>query len=215
VFWHVIDGVRREVLNKLLYQMPVQDAYLAGGTALALQLGHRESIDFDWFTALPFEVAQVESRLQTMGTLEVTDAKRNTFHGILDGVQVTFLRYPYPLIHPFVVSEDGSNLRMASLLDIGTMKMIAVSQRGARKDFIDLYALHRAGVTLNMLTQRLPEKFHGNKVNLYHIVKSLTYFDDAEEEPIPRMLTDFNWDEVKSFFQQNQHELVQQLKHGD
>jgi hypothetical protein len=66
-----------------------------------------------------------------------------------------------------------------------------------------------------MLTQRLPEKFPGNKVNLYHIVKSLTYFDDAEEEPIPRMLTDFNWDEIKSFFQQNQHELVQQLKHGD
>ncbi len=215
MFWHVIDGVRREVLNKLLHLMPVQDAYLAGGTALALQLGHRESIDFDWFTAFPFEVAQVESRLQTLGTLEVTDAKRNTFHGILDNVQVTFLRYPYPLIHPFVVSEESPNLRMASLLDIGTMKMIAVSQRGARKDFIDLYALHHVGITLNMLTKRLPEKFLGNKINMYHIVKSLTYFEDAEEEPMPRMLTDFNWDAMKSFFQQNQHELVQQMKDED
>ena len=211
MFWHVIDGTRRKVLDVMLEDMPVHEAYLAGGTALALQLGHRESIDFDWFTPMSFEPGDVEADLRNKGVLEVTESKRNTFHGILDRVQITFLRYPYPLLEPLTVPKENPAFRLASMEDIGAMKMIAVSQRGARKDFVDLYALHRAGISLKTMLGRLPEKFPQNKINLYHIVKSLNFFEDAEEEPMPRMLKHWHWEEMKSFFLENQNELVEYI----
>lgn len=105
---------------------------------MAFILGHRESIDFNWFTPTPFTLEQIESKLTPLGQLMITEPKPNTFHGIFNGVQVTWLYYPRPLLDPLVTSSDIANFKMASLLDIGTMKVIAASQRGAKKDFIDL-----------------------------------------------------------------------------
>ena len=165
MFWNVIDSTRKSVLRHILESPPIENFYLAGGTALALLLGHRESIDFDWFTPDPFASEQIETNLSRIGDLMVTEAKKNTFHGLLDGVQVTWLRYPRPLLEPLIVTSEMDHLRIASLEDIGTMKLIAASQRGARKDFIDLYMIEQSGVSLTSLIKRLPEKFPNTSIN--------------------------------------------------
>lgn len=85
--------------------------------------------------------------------------------------------------HDLIVSDDMPQFKMASLLDIGVMKLIAASQRGAKKDFIDLYALEQHSVSIALLISLLVDKFSGSSINYYHIVKSLVFFEDAEMEP--------------------------------
>lgn len=208
MFWNVIDQTRQSVLKQILESDPAPDSYLAGGTALALLLGHRESIDFDWFTPTPFASEQIESSLSQSGRLMITEAKPNTFHGILNGVQVTWLYYPRPLLEDLIVSADLPHFRLASLLDIGVMKLIAASQRGAKKDFIDLYTLEQHGISVTSLISRLSDKFPESSVNYYHIVKSLVFFEDAELEPMPRMLRSVEWDAVKNHFIRLQKPLL-------
>lgn len=205
MFLDVIDKRRQLVLDKLSSLDFLQDFYLAGGTALALQLGHRESVDFDWFSDRPFNPADIENLLASIGDVMVTESKKDTLHCIFDEVQVTWLMYRYPLLQPKLqLKANGTAIQMASLTDIGTMKLVAVSQRGARKDFVDLFFLEKAGIPILQLLQQLPTKFPNAKVNYYHIVKSLTFFDDAEQEPMPIMNQDTDWEEIKSFFRTQQ-----------
>lgn len=211
LFWNVIDQNRQFVLKTILDSPPIESAYLAGGTALALILGHRESIDFDWFSPEPFTPEQIERNLSEKGELVISEAKTNTFHGMLNGVRITWLYYPRPLLEPLIVSKTPP-LSIASIPDIGTMKLIAASQRGARKDFIDLYFIAQyGGIPLTSLIRRLPEKFPDTSLNYYHIVKSLIYFDDAEKEPMPRMLKNVEWDTVKKYFIHIQKQLLDSL----
>ena len=210
MFWNVIDQTGQSVLRSILASPPVENCYLAGGTALALLLGHRESIDFDWFTPEQFTPEKIESNLSEKGQLMISEAKPNTFHGILDGVQVTWLHYPRPLLEPPILA-DIPQLKIASTLDIGTMKLIAASQRGARKDFIDLYVIAQNGISLASLIERLPDKFPNTSINYYHIVKSLVFFDDAEQEPMPRMLQALEWNMVKDYFVRMQKSLLDSI----
>ncbi|MBY9078745.1 nucleotidyl transferase AbiEii/AbiGii toxin family protein [Paenibacillus sp. HN-1] len=208
MFWNVIDPTRQSVLKQILESDPVPGSYLAGGTALALLLGHRESIDFDWFTPNPFSPGQIESSLSPRGQLMISEAKPNTFHGVFNGVQVTWLHYPRPLLDELFVLIDLPQFKMASLLDIGVMKLIAASQRGAKKDFIDLYTLEQHGVPVTSLISRLADKFPGSSVNYYHIVKSLVFFEDADMEPMPRMLHSIEWGTIKDYFIRLQKPLL-------
>lgn len=100
-------------------------------------------------------------------------------------------------------------LPLASIVDIGLMKLAAVSHRGAKKDFIDLYAINENGVSLNELFDLLPRKFPGICINFYHIVKSLSYFDDAEMEQAPVMRVPMDWEEIKRYFLYKQKELLE------
>lgn len=88
------------------------------------------------------------------------------------------------------------------------MKLIAASQRGAKKDFIDLYALEQHGISVSTLISRLSDKFPGSSINYYHIVKSLVFFEDAEQEPMPRMLYAIEWNAVKDHFIRLQKPLL-------
>lgn len=207
MFWSILDDHRRSVLERVVRTSLVEGCYLAGGTALALLLGHRESVDFDWFSPNPFSPQEITNSLQHMGELEVSMEREGTFHGFLDGVQVTWLYYPRPLLRP-VIAANEPNFKLASLEDIGVMKLVSVSQRGAKKDFIDLYELERNGVRLSELLRLIEAKFSPSKINYYHIVKSLLYFEDAEREPMPVMLTHIDWNEVKRFFVSRQAELL-------
>ncbi|WP_049827320.1 hypothetical protein [Paenibacillus maysiensis] len=137
MFWVVIDPTRQSVLKQILESDAVPGSYLAGGTALLL--GHRESIDFDWFTPNPFSPEQIESSLSPRGQLMISETKPNTFHGIFNGVQVTWLHYPRPLLDDLIVLIDLPQFKMASLLDIGVMKLIAASQQGAKKKTLLTY----------------------------------------------------------------------------
>lgn len=124
---------------------------------------------------------------------------------------VTWLYYPNPLLEANVAVEELPNFYMSSLLDIGLMKWAAISHRGARRDFIDLYCICRRGYDLQELFFRLDQKFPGAEINHYHMVKSLSYFVDAEREAHPQMISEVNWEKVKAFFIEEQKTLLKKL----
>jgi hypothetical protein len=167
--------------------------YLAGGTALAIQLGHRLSIDLDWFSANDFSRNTLREMLSRAGHFELTEEEEGTMHGLLDDVRMSFLRYPYPLLFPLVEFEGS---RLADERDIAAMKLDAVSSRGSKKDFIDIYFLLEK-YPLSDLLEIFEKKYAAIKFNRIHILKSLSYFEDAESEPTPIMLKSVSWEEVK------------------
>ncbi len=167
--------------------------YLAGGTALALELGHRVSVDLDFFSPdpLPHELEELAARV---GDAHVVGREPRTLHMLVEGVQVSFFQYQYPLIGE--VTKEGG-ICMAAPQDIAAMKIDAASSRGSKKDFIDLYVLLHT-YTLPELIAFFEQKYAHIAYNKAHILKSLVYFDDAEYEPMPRMLIPVTWDEVKT-----------------
>lgn len=170
-----------------------QNFYLAGGTALAIQLGHRLSIDLDWFSGEGFLNSSLKTDLSQFGQFELTGEDEDTIHGILDNVRVSFLRYSYRLLFPLVDFEDA---KLADERDIAAMKIDAISSRGSKKDFVDLYFLLEK-YSLPELIELFEKKYANIKFNKLHILKSLTYFEDAEEDPMPIMLKEAKWEEVK------------------
>lgn len=211
MFWEVINSEEEKVLKRIVADLPVDESYLAGGTGLALLLGHRKSIDFDWFTPAEFEPAELENKLASIGTLMVLKSKAGTFHALLDQIRITWLHYPYPHIHPPLNVSQLPGLKIASLTDIGIMKWIAISQRGTKKDFIDLYFILQEGLSLDGLMTFLPEKFPQKNLNFYHLIRSLGYFEDAEKQEHLNMLKQVSWQQVKSFFTTEKNRLLEVL----
>lgn len=169
---------------------------LAGGTGLALQLGHRRSIDFDWFTEQALgDPLRLARRLQEHGVaLRVESTERGTLHGRVSGVRVSFLEYRYPLLER-PLRLPGLSTPLASIPDIASMKLSAVTQRGARKDFVDLHAIGRTMPLAEMI--RLYRKKFGVR-DVGHVLTALVYFDDADRERAPSMLQRTDWSSVKA-----------------
>ncbi len=182
--------------------------YLAGGTAAALHLGHRISVDLDFFGPEPFDSAQLAAQLSDLGKFRLERLAEDTLLGELRGVRISFFRYRYPLIAE-PVSVLG--IPVASLEDIAAMKLDAISRRGTRRDFIDLYFIAQSGLALPEALQWYQRKYAGLNLNLVHLVKSLAYFADAEADPMPQMLVDLSWDEVKRFFEREARSLFKTL----
>ncbi len=206
MFWGTLDQRRISLLKKITANMPLQDSYLAGGTALALQIGHRKSYDFDWFTKVNFEPERLMQEIEVLGDLKDVQLSKGTFHGNLNNIRVTWLHYPNPLLNALIETDDIPNLKMASREDIALMKLIAVSSRGAKRDFVDLYFICRDGFTLRGLIDKLHLKFPNSDFNKYHIIKSLTFFDDADKDVME--LENNLWQEMKRFFADNQLSLL-------
>lgn len=190
----VLPKIQRDLWAKLAGADLFKPFYLAGGTALALRLEHRESIDFDFFSLAPFGNEALIGKLRPLGELEVIESSPGTLHVRMLGVKTSFFSYPYPLLYPV---DESAGIRIADLGDIAVMKLIAISQRGARKDFIDLHAILRAGWNLQVLFDLLPKKFPGVSYNRLHLLKSLTWFEDAESDPPPRLKAKVSWENVK------------------
>ena len=167
--------------------------YLSGGTALSLQLGHRESEDLDFFSETDFETLIIEQELEKVGKLESRETFKNTLNCVLRGVKLQFLGYPYPLLEPFVGFEE---LRLSSVIDIACTKLQTIGARGSKKDFIDLYIIFET-YTLQELLDLMKRKYVSTDFSLTHILKSLIYFEDAELEPMPRLHRDIEWEDVK------------------
>ena len=166
--------------------------YLSGGTALSLQLGHRESEDLDFFSEQSFEPDALEKQLHSYGTLAETELVKGTLNTYLDGVKLQFLLYPYRLIEPLV--EWGST-RLSSVIDIACTKLQTVGMRGSKKDFIDIYFILQH-FSLPELLEYTKKKYAESDYSETHILKSLVYFDDAEDQPMPRMHQDVSWEQV-------------------
>lgn len=167
--------------------------YLAGGTALALELGHRISVDLDFFSQDTFSVSSLVAKLNTLGNLKIEDQSEDTFNGSLDGVKISFFYYPYPLLFP---TKEYNNVRLADERDIGAMKVQAISGRGNKKDFVDLFVLLQK-YSLQELVDFFHKKYEKFNYNQLHILKSLSYFYDADTNPEPVYIHPISWNEVK------------------
>ena len=181
-----------ELLRKIQSLEMFKDARLVGGTALSLQLGHRKSIDLDFFGSVDISLQRIASELSTFASVSPLSESRMMCFLIVDGVKVDIVNYPYPWIDEAVI-EDG--VILAGIKDIAAMKLSAITNRGTRKDFVDFYYLlkyfHFEDL-INFYVQKYSD------AQLFTTLKSLTYFDDAEQDPMPAMITTLEWEDVKS-----------------
>ncbi len=168
---------------------------LAGGTALALELGHRISVDLDFFSVNNFSTQKIADKLKTIGHLEISSQDEDTLNGSLDGVKISFFYYPYPFLFP---TKKYNDIALADERDIAGMKILAISDRGSKKDFIDLFVLLKI-YSLEDVLKFFNEKYKDYNYNMLHILKSLIYFFDADLDPEPVYINPLNWIEVKKF----------------
>lgn len=194
MFTNILLPQTIKVLNTLKTIQRIQTFYLSGGTALALQIGHRESEDLDFFCLEKFNPVLLQKDLHDVGKLSAVELAEGTLNAFIDTVKVQFLYYPYTLLEQ-PISWEG--IKLSSLIDIACTKMITVSMRGSKKDFIDLYFLLKT-YTVPVLLQRVKQKYQNVEYNNQHLLKSLVYFDDAELQPMPRMHETVSWEEIKN-----------------
>jgi len=172
--------------------------YLAGGTALALQGGHRVSVDLDFF--LPKKDFAVNEVLKYMPEpdWQTDSAAEGTIYGTYRGAKMSFIAYPF-----FVPKEPPLKYGTISVLaarDIAVMKIVAISQRGRKRDFIDLYWYCLNYETLIEVLRRLPGQYPTVAHDYHHILKAMLYFADAEDDPMPELRLKASWEEVKAYF---------------
>ena len=186
-----LESSALELLKKLQKLPLLGDARLVGGTALALQIGHRKSIDLDFFGELNFEIQELIDEIKEFAELTILSESKNIHIYSVDGIKVDFVNYKYPWLDDAVV-EDG--ITLASIRDIAAMKISAIIGRGTKKDFIDVaFLLQR--FSLEEILDFYSMKYKDGSV--FMVLKSLTYFDDAEDDIMPDMLIKKSWKQVK------------------
>ena len=180
-----------ELLKKLMSENLFSEFNLVGGTSLALQLGHRNSIDIDLFGNQDINQILFEEKIREYGKVEISQSSKNILITKINDVKVDFVNYKYPLLKEFLVIDT---IRMLSTQDIAAMKLNAIMGRGSRKDFIDLYFL------LNEFSMKEILNFYTQKFNdgsIFLVQKSLTYFQDADIQPQPKIFKEFDWEICK------------------
>ena len=180
-----------ELLKKLMDENLFSAFNLVGGTSLALQLGHRNSIDINLFGNAEIDVNAFISKLNSFGDVIVTQSTKNILLTQINGIKVDFVNYKYPLLTEVLVEE---NIRMLSTADISAMKLNAIAGRGSKKDFVDLFFLLNE-FSLKEILSFYEQKYHDG--SLFMVEKSLTYFADADVQLQPKMFKDFNWEICK------------------
>ncbi len=171
-------------------------ANLAGGTGLALRLGHRHSRDLDFFSRDAVDPEALIGKLKTLPGFALTSQAPGTVHAALQGVKISFLAYPFPVLFPFA---GFLGVNVADPRDIACMKLSAIASRGTKRDFVDLYVVVRQEGLAPSL-EWFKHKYAEVNQNIVHVLKSLTYFEDADKEPMPDMLALLSWEDVKRFF---------------
>jgi len=169
--------------------------YLAGGTALALQIGHRTSLDFDFYTKKSFDSKKLQYLLEKEFEKTILLQKdEDTLIVKINDVIVSFFKYTYPLIFPFI--KQGKFPPIASKKDIAAMKIIAVSDRGTKRDFIDIYFLLQ-DLSLKRIMSFVKKKYPN--FNIYVALRGLTYFVDADRTQARRLYLFYNisWNTIK------------------
>lgn len=173
--------------------------YLAGGTALAIQAGTRKSYDLDFFTInKDFDEKKLINHFIKNSDWKVEVEEKNTIYGELFDSKVSFIAYPF-----FVPLQEKIQYGFISILqpmDIAVMKIIAISQRGRKRDFFDLYWCANNIEPLEQTIRRLKKQYPAVAHDYHHILKALIYFEDAESDPEPNICFKSDWNEVKKFF---------------
>jgi hypothetical protein len=200
-------GVVLDALEELLTEC---EAILAGGTAAALQMGHRLSVDLDFFTNHHLNNERIWAYLNRRGlSYKLMSEGAGFVIAEVERIKWSLFEYPYPFLDDALTLHG---VKVAGLLDVASMKVIAISQRGTRRDFVDLFfILQRA--PFHAVARHMVEQFGAGRINPVHIGKSLVYFTDAESDPEPRYLPGkkVEWKTIKSFFQDHVKQLVLDL----
>jgi predicted nucleotidyltransferase component of viral defense system len=167
---------------------------LVGGTSLALQYGHRNSIDLDFFGTIDDDPLSIRECLETIGHVSVLKETKSIRIYDLDKVKIDFVDYSRYQWLTEAITEDG--LRLASPKDIAAMKVNAIEGRGTRKDFVDIYFLlqhYSLDEILGFYQEKYPEH------SVFRALMSLSYFEDAEKQMMPKMFSKVSWDEMKAY----------------
>ena len=189
--YKAIDTATLGILKKIQSEPEFSGLRLVGGTALALQISHRKSIDIDLFGILSSDNIQVMKKLDQTGRTIILNKSENIGIYSVDGIKVDIVNYHYKWLED-PIKEDG--LTLAGMRDIAAMKLAAITNRGSKKDFTDLFFLLRH-FKIGELLHFYQEKYHDGSV--FHVLKSLSYFDDADEDEDPVMLDPVQWGEIK------------------
>ena len=189
--YKTIDPGTLQLLKELQSLPLLQETRLVGGTALALQLGHRNSVDLDFFGKVPFSPEEIREAMSENHSLTIVKESKNINIFLIDGIKVDVVDYKYSWIdHPVL----GDGVTLAGIKDIAAMKIAAIVGRGTKKDFIDMhFLLKRFSLQeiLDLYMQKYPDG------SIFIAMKSLSYFKDAEPDPMPLMLEEVSWETVK------------------
>lgn len=201
MFEQVLSKKAKDALVALGKTNLLNNTYMAGGTALALHIGHRYSKDFDFFTNKEFDESILVQRIKkAIPDFQLERKEWGTILGSIKDFRFSMFFYRYPLL---AKTHDFLNVEIVDVKDIAGMKIAAISDRGTKKDFIDLYFIINIEkiFTLEETLELYDKKFKSLKENNIHILKSLQYFEDADQEKMPRMIKDISWREIKQFFE--------------
>ncbi len=197
MFTKILFKNTKEVLAILGKSKTIKKSYLAGGTGAALHLGHRISVDLDFFTPEDFDPRLVAKEISNIGKFELEQASKKTVLGLFEGIRFSLFYYPYSVLFPFAKFRG---IKILDIREIGVMKIDAVATRGAKRDFIDLYFICKNSTPLRNILSLYDKKFKKLAMNYVHIKKSLVYFVDAERDESPEMLKKADWNKIKEFF---------------
>lgn len=192
---NILSKTQVNVLNNLDF-LEGKNFYLAGGTALALQLGHRTSVDFDFYSSKPFSPQELLSEFsKKFKEVVARQAIADTLILTVDNIDLSFFYYPYILLRP---TAKLNMINLASMEDISAMKIAAIVQRGVRRDFVDIYYLLQR-FSLKEIIKFSLKKYHGYQEML--VLRALIYFEDADSEKIARKIEildeSFSWEKAK------------------
>lgn len=183
LFKNTIESSTLELLKSLQSEKILNDFHLVGGTALALQIGHRKSIDLDLFSQFDFDVNEILEFLEQHYDFQSDFTAINTLKGSIHGVKIDIISHKYPLVKSPI---NIDNIRVLSIEDISAMKLNAIAGNGTRsKDFIDMYFLLKTLSVEDVINNYQIKYSSRNKL---HALKSLNYFNDIETQDWPEMI---------------------------
>ncbi|HUH17985.1 nucleotidyl transferase AbiEii/AbiGii toxin family protein [Albibacterium sp.] len=200
--YKTIDSSTLDLLIELQAKPAFKDLRLVGGTALALQIGHRKSIDIDLFGVITADEFDVSSQIASIGDTTILRKSTNISIYLIKGIKIDIVNYSYHWIENPVI-EDG--LLLADIKDIAAMKIAAITGRGTKKDFVDLYFLLRY-FNLNQILDFYRKKYPDGSDFL--VLKSLSYFIDADNDEDPVMLIDEKWECIKAYIMETVNDYM-------
>lgn len=192
-----VTGATLELLKRLMAQPELEHFALVGGTNLALRIGHRKSIDLDLFTSEPFDpqvlAASLPIRFPHTEVVSMSDIMLFVY---IEDIKTDMVALPYPWLEPFEMIQD---IRFASMADIAAMKLSAIARRGVKKDFWDIAALLNH-FSLDTMLDFYRAKYRSH--DIFHLLRSLVYFADAEAQRDPEPLDKTTWKQIKKKVEQ-------------
>lgn len=191
LFTNTVAERTLELLKGIMTIPELEPYYLTGGTALALQLGHRVSVDLDFFGKAEADLSNIPVLLKEFGNVTLMSQSKSVLVLNINTIKVDFVNYKYPLLFN-VLTED--NIRLSDIRDISAMKLAALAGRGRKRDFYDLYFLLKK-FSLNEMLEFYNNKFPDG--SLMQVLRSITYFEDAENDPEPVTFIHAPWENVK------------------